>query len=142
MVLPNSQTFNPVAVLQFSPPNRKPRHKSYAQAVTAATKASLIHEHIIPPHSDESSRLNTLQTSIFRTSRTKGAFLFDISPCKEKYTDQQSMMLLKEQHPNVHACVPLSDEPRQYLEVYIMPQNDSNNIVHRGLTFPDVNLVV
>lgn len=142
MVLPNTHTFNPAPGFQFSPPNRKPKHKSYAQAVTAATKVSLMHDHILPPHSDESSRLNTLQTSIFRTSRTKGAFLFDISPCKEKYTDQQSMLLLKEQHPNVHACVPLSDGPRRYLEVYITPQNDSNDIAQKGLTFPEVNLVV
>ncbi|KAG0929864.1 hypothetical protein G6F30_011855 [Rhizopus arrhizus] len=139
MVLPNSQTFTQVAELQFSPPKHKAKYKSYAQAVTA-TKMSLMHDHILPPHSDDSSTLNTLQTSIFRTSRTKGAYLFDISACKEKYTDQQSMLLLKEQHPNVHACVPLNDGPRRYLEVYITQPNDHNDIVNNGLVFPKVNL--
>ena len=142
MVLSNSQTFSSEARFHFSPPIREPRHKPYAQAVTTATKVSLMHDHIMPPHNDESSRFNTLQTSIFRTSRTKGAFLFNISPCKGKYNDQQNMVLLKEQHPNVHACVPLSDGPRRYLEVYIMPQKDYNNIAQTGPTFPDVNLVV
>lgn len=96
----------------------------------------------MPPHSDESFRLNALRTSIFHTSRTKGAFLFDVYPCKEKSTDQQSMLLLKEQHPNVQACVPLSDGSRRYLEIYIMPQNDSKNIDQKGFSFPNVNLVV
>ncbi|CAO3688457.1 unnamed protein product [Rhizopus stolonifer] len=74
--LPNFQSGGGISIFT----NRKPRHNSYAQAVIAATKVSLIHDHIMPPHSDESSRLNTLQTSILRISRTKGAFLFDISP--------------------------------------------------------------
>ncbi|KAG1175709.1 hypothetical protein G6F36_011054 [Rhizopus arrhizus] len=99
-----------------------------------------MHQHIVPPHVDDSSKLNTLQTSIFRTSRTKGAFLFDISSCKEKYTDQQCMIILKEQHPSVHACVPLNDGPRRYLEVYIIPQNDNNDILNQGLTFKEANL--
>ncbi|CAO3663606.1 unnamed protein product [Rhizopus stolonifer] len=113
MVLPNSQTFNLAVGFQFSPPNLM-------------------------------SRLDlTLSKPVFFAPREQmDAFLFNISPCKEKYTDQQSMLLLKEQHPNVHACVPLSDGPRQYLEVYIMPQKDSNDIAQKGLTFPDVNLVV
>ena len=101
-----------------------------------------MHEHIIPPHSDESSTLSTLQTRIFRASRTKGAYLLDISACKGKYTDQQSMILLKEQHPNVYACVPLSDGPRRYLEVYIEKENDNNDIMNSGLIFPEANLKV
>lgn len=136
MVLPNSQTFHPVTGSQFSPPKRKVKYRSYAQA----TKVPLMHQHIVPPHFDDSSKLNILQTSFFRTSRTKGAFLFDISSCKEKYTDQQCMIILKEQHPSVHACVPLNDGPRRYLEVYITPQNDNNDILNQGLIFKEANL--
>ncbi|KAG1124554.1 hypothetical protein G6F37_013162 [Rhizopus arrhizus] len=130
MVLSNSQHSPPVAESRFSPPNRKIKYKSYAHAVTAASRVSLMHDHIIPPHSDDSSTLSTLQTRIFRASRTKGAYLLDISACKGKYTDQQSMILLKEQHPNVYACVPLSDGPRRYLEVYIEKENDNNDIMN------------
>jgi hypothetical protein len=65
-----------------------------------------MHEQIKKPHSDDLSQTKTLQTKIFKTSRTKNAPLIDISACKDKYTDLQSMMLLKNQHPNVHACVP------------------------------------
>ncbi|EIE90399.1 hypothetical protein RO3G_15110 [Rhizopus delemar RA 99-880] len=101
---------------------------------------SLMHDHILPPHSDNSSTLNALQTSIFRTSRTKGAYLFDISTCKEKHIDQQSMLLLKEQHPNVYACVPLNDGPRRCFEVYITQPNAHNDIMNNGLVFPKVNL--
>ncbi|KAG1050145.1 hypothetical protein G6F43_007564 [Rhizopus delemar] len=139
MVLPKSQTFTQVAELQSPPPKHKAKYKPCAQTVTA-TKMSLMHDHILHPHSDDSSTLNTLQISIFRTSRTKGAYLFDISACKEKYTDQQSMLLLKEQHPNVHACVPLNEGPRRYLEVYITQPNDHNDIVNIDLVFPKVNL--
>ncbi|KAG1135539.1 hypothetical protein G6F37_012744 [Rhizopus arrhizus] len=52
------------------------------------------------------------------------------------------MILLKEQHPNVYACVPLSDGPRRYLEVYIEKENDNNDIMNSGLIFPDANLKV
>ncbi|KAG1046895.1 hypothetical protein G6F43_010639 [Rhizopus delemar] len=50
------------------------------------------------------------------------------------------MIILKEQHPSVHACVPLNDGPRRYLEVYIIPQNDNNDILNQGLTFKEANL--
>ena len=57
MVLPNSPIFTQVAKLQSSPPKHKAKYKSYAQALTA-TKMSLMHNHILPPHSDDSSILN------------------------------------------------------------------------------------
>lgn len=50
--------------------------------------------------------------------------------------------MLKEQHPNVPACVPLNDGPRRYLEMYITQQNDHNNIVNNRLVFPKVNLQI
>ena len=50
------------------------------------------------------------------------------------------MLLLKEQYPNVYACVPLNDSPRRYLEVYITQQNDHNDTVNNGLVFSKVNL--
>mgnify|MGYP004479384545 CR=1 FL=1 len=50
-----------------------------------------MYDHVLTPHSDDSSNLNALQTSIFRTSRTKAAYLFDISACKEKYTDHYTI---------------------------------------------------
>jgi hypothetical protein len=74
-----------------------------------------MHEHIKKPHSDDLSQTKTLQTKIFKTSRTKNALLIDISACRDKYTDLQSMMLLKNQHPNVHACVPLNDVISKYI---------------------------
>jgi hypothetical protein len=45
-------------------------------------------------------------------------------------------MLLKEQHPNIYACVPLNDGPRRYLEVYVSKEHDSNDVVNNGLIFP------
>ncbi|KAG1052617.1 hypothetical protein G6F43_005262 [Rhizopus delemar] len=50
------------------------------------------------------------------------------------------MIILKEQHPNVHACVPLNDGPRHYLEVYITPQNNNNDVFNQGLIFKEANL--
>lgn len=50
------------------------------------------------------------------------------------------MIILKEQHPNVHACVPLNDGPCHYLEVYITPQNNNNDVFNQGLIFKEANL--
>ena len=49
------------------------------------------------------------------------------------------MIILKEQHPTIHACVPLNDGPRRYLEVYITPQNDNNDIINQDI-FNEANL--
>jgi hypothetical protein len=123
-------------------PLQKTRYKSYSQAVKADRQVSLIHEHIKKPHIDEPSQNKTLNSRIYKTSRSKGAYLFDISVCRDHYSDLQSMMLLKEQHPNVYACVPLNDGPRRYLEVYITKKDDSSNIFENGLYFKESNLVV
>jgi hypothetical protein len=52
------------------------------------------------------------------------------------------MMLLKNQHPNVHACVPLNDGSRRYLEVYISKNQDKQELLKKGLYFKDSNLTV
>jgi hypothetical protein len=97
MFLPNSQHFSKEVGNPTSPPSRKPKYKSYAHAVKKSSiSVSLMHEHITHPHSDEQSKLRTLQSRIFRTSRTKGVHLFDISACKDKYSDLQSLMILKQ----------------------------------------------
>ncbi|ORE06978.1 hypothetical protein BCV72DRAFT_227457 [Rhizopus microsporus var. microsporus] len=85
---------------------------SYAQAVNAATRVSLMNNHILSSHSDDAPVLSTLQTRIYRAFGTKGAHLFHIFSAKGKYTDHQSMISRKEQYPSVYACVPLTDEPR------------------------------
>lgn len=81
-----------------------------------------------------------MQTRIYKASKTKGALLFDISAVKEIYTDHQSMVL-KKPHPNVYTSVPLTDETRRYLEVYITRQ-DCNDIVNNGLAFPDAKMKI
>jgi hypothetical protein len=141
MPLPNSAHF-PKEAGPKRPPAQKTRYKSYSQAVKADRQVSLIHEHIKKPHIDEPSQKKTLNSRIYKTSRSKGAYLFDISVCRDHYSDLQSMMLLKEQYPNVYACVPLNDGPRRYLEVYITKKDDSSNILENGLYFKESNLVV
>ncbi|KAI8067709.1 uncharacterized protein B0P05DRAFT_203593 [Gilbertella persicaria] len=44
------------------------------------------------------------------------------------------MVELKNQHPNVHACMALSDGATRYLEVYVTRDNDINNISRKGET--------
>lgn len=50
------------------------------------------------------------------------------------------MIILKEQHPNAHACAPLNDGLHRYFEVYITPQNNNNDIINQGLIFKEANL--
>jgi hypothetical protein len=142
MCLPNSQHFSKEVGNPTSLPSRKPKHKSYAHPANSLISVSLMHVHITQPHSDEQSKLRTLQSRIFRTSRTKGAYLFDISACEDKYTDLQSMMLLKQQHLQVHACVSLNDGPCRYLEVYMTKKNGINDIANTGIDFSDSKLKV
>jgi hypothetical protein len=52
------------------------------------------------------------------------------------------MMLLKNQHPNVHACVPLNDGSKRYLEVYLSKNQDKQELLEKGLYFKDSNLTV
>jgi hypothetical protein len=52
--------------------------------------------------------------------------------------DLQCMQTLKNQHEQVYACVLLNDGPRRYLEVYIMDEEDNNDIVKNGIVFQEV----
>lgn len=142
MALPNSQHFSPKAGFQPNSANSKPKRRTYAQALTTGTKVSLLHSHIVEPDVEDDSRIKTLQSRIFRTSQTKGAFLLDITDVKKQYTDQQCMFVLKKQHPNVHACLALSDESRRYLEIYIDHDKDENDLANVGLTFEECNLQI
>jgi hypothetical protein len=123
----------------------KTKPKSYAQAAKSATpsaKKSLLHTDITPSQQPNEQYARTLRTRLYRAARTNEVYLFDITECKGKYTDQQCMMVLKDQHPNVHACLPLSDGPSRYLEVYIKPESDTNNIKSSGCIFEDIQLQV
>jgi hypothetical protein len=73
--------------------------------------------------------------------RKKDARLIGISNCRDKYRPQ-SMILLKEQHSNIYACVPLSDVPRDYLGVYNSKEHDSKDVVNNGLILPNAKLPV
>jgi hypothetical protein len=99
-----------------------------------------MHHVLKEPTDDDPLHLKTLETKIFRASRSKNAFLFDISTIKDKYTDLQCMQALKNQHEQVYACVPLNDGPRRYLEVYIMEEEDTNSIAKNGIVFQDAKL--
>jgi hypothetical protein len=48
------------------------------------------------------------------------------------------MILLREQHPNVYACVLLNDGPRRY----ISEGEGDNDIAENGLEFKELILVV
>ncbi|GAA5798805.1 hypothetical protein HPULCUR_004211 [Helicostylum pulchrum] len=52
------------------------------------------------------------------------------------------MQELKKQHLKVHACMPLSEGPKRYLEAYVTEANDNNNIQINGITFADANLQI
>lgn len=139
MVLPNSQPVTQTAGLQ----HQRPPYKSYANAVKGTQRVSLLHENEIqPPPSNATNSLNTLQTKIFRPSQNQGALLFDISHCRKQYTDQQALVLLATQHPNALSCVLLNDGPRRYLEMYIRPDSDDNDIMNNGVVFEDCALRV
>ncbi|KAI9329359.1 hypothetical protein BD770DRAFT_56362 [Pilaira anomala] len=119
----------------------KSNNKTYAEA-TRATNVSLLHTDITPTQQENTDITRIHQTRIYRSSRSAGAFLFDIISCKPHYYDQKCMVELKKQHPNVHACIALSEGPTRYLEVYVTPANVSNDIQRNGLNFPDAHLRV
>ncbi|KAG2203628.1 hypothetical protein INT47_011722 [Mucor saturninus] len=118
---------------------QKSRHKTYAQAAKAKT-VSLLHAESFLPTPDETRYSRIHQTRIYRSSQAPGAYLFYITACKSRYNDQQCMIELKNQHPKVHACVPLSDGNTRYLEVYVTPDNDLNNIRKEGIVFIEASL--
>ncbi|CEP07505.1 hypothetical protein [Parasitella parasitica] len=50
------------------------------------------------------------------------------------------MVELKKQHPELHACVALSDGAIRYLEVYVTGANDVNDIARTGVIFSEAKL--
>ncbi|KAI8047450.1 hypothetical protein BDF21DRAFT_352281, partial [Thamnidium elegans] len=100
-----------------------------------------LHSQIIEPNVEDDSILRNLQSQILRSSKTAGAYLLDISHVKSKYTDEQSMLLVRQQHPNTHACLALTDDGRRYLEICIDDDQDDNDPANNGLTFPECNLL-
>ncbi|KAI8098434.1 uncharacterized protein B0P05DRAFT_460613 [Gilbertella persicaria] len=93
-----------------------------------------MHKDITKPHPDDSS-LSEVQSRIFKSSRSKNAFLLDITKVKAQYTDIQCLQEIKGQHPKVHACSLLNDGPTQYLEIYVESQHDVNNLGTKGVEF-------
>jgi hypothetical protein len=94
MPLPKSAHF-PKEAGPKRPPTERTRYKSYSQAFKAGRQVSLMYEHIKEPHIDEPSQKKTLNSRIYKTSRSKGAYLFDISVCRDHYSGLKSMVLLK-----------------------------------------------
>lgn len=123
--------------------NQLAKPMSYAHAVigkriktTQQQQKSLIHDDIISSqHPDEPTSLTTVKTRIYRNSRTEGAFLFNVSGCYPVYTEDQIKTIVKEQHPNCYSVIPMKDGEKQYLEVYMDREDDSNDIVENGLVF-------
>lgn len=123
--------------------NQLAKPMSYAHAVigkrvktTQQQQKSLIHDDIISSqHTDEPTSLITVKTRIYRNSRTEGAFLFNVSGCYPVYTEDQIRRIVKEQHPNCYSVIPMKDGERQYLEVYMDHEDDSNDIMENGLVF-------
>jgi uncharacterized secreted protein with C-terminal beta-propeller domain len=77
---------------------KKSKIKSYAQAAKSATpsaKVSLLHTDIQLCQDDNEQYTRTIQTRIYRTARNKGAFLFDISKCSNKYTSTKAMQIVR-----------------------------------------------
>ena len=122
-------------------PVQKSKHKTYAEAARLKN-VSLLHNDITPHPQEDQDITRVLQTRIYRSSRTDGAYLFDITECRKTYTDQQCMIELKKQHPKVHACIALSEGPVRYLETYVTKENDVNDIKLTGLTFKEIQLQV
>lgn len=142
MALPNSQHFSSIAGSQNPSANQRPKRKTYAQAANPVHKVSLLHSHIVVPDIEDDNNIRTLQSRIFRSARTKGAFLLDISAVRSTHVEQQCMILLQQQHPNVHACLTLSDDTRRYLEIYIDKDQDTNDILNNGIIFKDLKLQI
>lgn len=116
--------------------------KTKRNTVMATVTKSLLHPDIITFKQNNGQPLRSRQTRLYRAARSKDALLFDISVGAENYTDQQCMSLLKKQHPNVFGCVRVSVALNRYLEVYITPEKDSNDILANGLFFVDSQLKV
>ncbi|KAI9480599.1 MAG: hypothetical protein EXX96DRAFT_447785, partial [Benjaminiella poitrasii] len=139
MALPVSEHFLSVAGFQL-----KSKPKSYAQAAASTSSSlrmSLLYDDLVSTTPTDESAMHTQISCVYRSPRYRDAFLFDISKCAPTYTERQCMKLVKQQHPHAHACIPLNDGPKKYLEAYITPVNDTNDILHKGIISDDLKLV-
>jgi hypothetical protein len=50
--------------------------------------------------------------------------------------------IIKDQHPNVHTCLVLNEEPTRYLEAYIQKSKDVNGILNNKTVFVDADITV
>ncbi|OBZ84159.1 hypothetical protein A0J61_07791, partial [Choanephora cucurbitarum] len=129
MALSNNQHFSSRVGLESTSPPKAPKPKlSYAQAVQAKKKVSLVHPDLKQPNQDATDRLQTFQSRIYREAKSSGALLLDLSEVRDTCTDFQSLQIVMEQHPKIFGCQFLSDNQRRYLELYVRPQDDVNDI--------------
>ncbi|KAI8994902.1 hypothetical protein BDB01DRAFT_708817, partial [Pilobolus umbonatus] len=111
---------------------------SYAQ-VASTKKVSLLHPSQTEGVFDEVTNL-VIQSRVYRNSRTKGAYLFDFSTIRIPVDEKIS--LLKKQHPECYGLLQKKDRSVEYFEVYIDPEDDSNDILHTGVYFDTINVRV
>ena len=143
MALSNNQHFSSRVGLESTSPPKAPKLKlSYAQAVQAKKKVSLVHQDLKQPDQDATDHLQTSQSRIYREAKSSGALLLDLSEVRDTCTDFQSLQIVMEQHPKIFGCQFLSDNQRRYLELYVRPQDDVNDIKNTGVVFDKKNLRV
>lgn len=124
----------------LSVPKSKP--KSYAQAAGAIRNVSLLHTDVRPTDKEADNVTRIYQTRIYRAARSIHAYLLDITPCKNIYTVDQCVVELSNQHPKIHAFTIVNDGPTRYLEVYLDPKYDINDIKNTGVTFAKANVKI
>ncbi|KAI8338294.1 hypothetical protein BD560DRAFT_412972, partial [Blakeslea trispora] len=143
MALSDNQHFSLRAELESTSPPKGTKPKlSYAQAVAAKTKVSLVHQDLKLPDQDAPDRLHTFQSRIYREAKSPGALLLDLSEIKDAYTDFQSLEIVIQQHPKIFGCQFLSEGKRRYLELYVRPKDDVNDIKQNEVVFTKKNLKV
>ncbi|KAI8087780.1 uncharacterized protein B0P05DRAFT_465462, partial [Gilbertella persicaria] len=79
------------------------------------------------PHVEAEDQLSTLQSCIYRSAKSPGALLLDLTKIRSEHTDFQSLQIVLEQHPEIDGCQFLSDGPRRYSELYIRPKDNTIN---------------
>ncbi|KAI9471907.1 MAG: hypothetical protein EXX96DRAFT_582177 [Benjaminiella poitrasii] len=85
MILPTSEHFPPLTKEAVNAPTTKQpmKYKTYSKAFLAKQQESLIHKPFLPKSTDKDNPYVTHQSRIYRSSRTPGAWLFNISLLKK-----------------------------------------------------------
>ncbi|RCH88458.1 hypothetical protein CU098_006114 [Rhizopus stolonifer] len=111
-----------------------PANQHFSSRIVAAKKRiSLIHKDIQQPHVEAEDQPSTLQPRIYRSAESPGALLLDLTEIRSEYTDFQSLQIVLEQHSKIYGCQFPRDGPRRYLELYIRPKDDENDIINTGV---------